>query len=543
MKKASVLFLIMVMTLGACKETEASREEAPRIVNYINFLRQNDYRIELRQRDYRTNDDVTLLYEAAREEVALAREYGIPATFLLQYDALIDPAYQKLMKEELPEGCEVGAWWEITKPHYEAIGLEWPFEQVWYPYDVKDFGIGHTPQERCKLVDAYMEKFREVFGYYPRSVGSWYIDSFTLGYMYDKYHIVASCVCKEQVGTDGYTLWGGYWNQAFYPSRLNAHMPAQTVEGQIPVPVFRMLGSDPIYQYDAGSSTNGQFVHTMEPISTKTDRDWVGYYLDSFAGEPCLDYSYVQIGQENSFTWPRIKDGLIMQLQMIDSLRNEKNLKLWTLAQTGEWFKSKYSVTPPTAVTAMRDIRGEGHRTIWYDSRFYRVNLLWAEDGFRVRDIHKFDERVRSQYMDEAATGTQLRYYTLPVMDGYHWSSETDAAGLYILLEDGTKAVFGEPEIDEGSNGRMTIRCSDRKGHPFTIILDEDSISIMSSARWSLLLSAPRSELLPFKGIDGRSVSASFQDFPYSVTVSKGSFRTCAPYGILPENGEVSIRF
>lgn len=26
-------------------------------------------------------------------------------------------------------------------------------------------------------------------------------------------------------------------------------MPAQTREGQIPVPVFRMLGSDPIYQY------------------------------------------------------------------------------------------------------------------------------------------------------------------------------------------------------------------------------------------------------------------------------------------------------
>lgn len=50
-------------------------------------------------------------------------------------------------------------------------------------------------------------------------------------------------------GDGGYTIWGGYWNQAIIPSRVNAYMPAQTEEGQIPVPIFRMLGSDPIYQY------------------------------------------------------------------------------------------------------------------------------------------------------------------------------------------------------------------------------------------------------------------------------------------------------
>ena len=36
------------------------------------------------------------------------------------------------------------------------------------------------------------------------------------------------------------------------PEPGNAYMPAQTEEGQIPVPIFRMLGSDPIYQYDDG---------------------------------------------------------------------------------------------------------------------------------------------------------------------------------------------------------------------------------------------------------------------------------------------------
>jgi hypothetical protein len=123
-----------------------------------------------------------------------------------------------------------------------------------YPWDWHanvGFSVGYTPEEREKLVDVYMKDFKNIYGYYPKSVGSWYIDAHTLKYMYKKYGIVASCNCRDQIGTDGYTLWGGYWNQAYYPSVKNAYMPAQTETNQIPVPVFRMLGCDHVPQYDA----------------------------------------------------------------------------------------------------------------------------------------------------------------------------------------------------------------------------------------------------------------------------------------------------
>jgi hypothetical protein len=105
------------------------------------------------------------------------------------------------------------------------------------------FATGYTPAEREKIIDVYMADFKEVFGYYPRSVASWFIDAQTLKYMYDKYQIVASANCKDQYGTDGYTLWGGYWNQAYYPSKINSYMPAQNAANQIPVPIFRMQRS------------------------------------------------------------------------------------------------------------------------------------------------------------------------------------------------------------------------------------------------------------------------------------------------------------
>jgi len=43
-------------------------------------------------------------------------------------------------------------------------------------------------------------------------------------------------------------------------------MPAQNEKNQLPVPVFRMLGSDPVRQYDQGVSSNGQGVITLEPV-------------------------------------------------------------------------------------------------------------------------------------------------------------------------------------------------------------------------------------------------------------------------------------
>ena len=41
----------------------------------------------------------------------------------------------------------------------------------------------YTLEEREKLVDVYMAKFKEIYGKYPKSVGSWYVDSHTLVYV------------------------------------------------------------------------------------------------------------------------------------------------------------------------------------------------------------------------------------------------------------------------------------------------------------------------------------------------------------------------
>ena len=524
------LVCFIVFCCAGCRsagEKPAESAAAPRIINIINFIRQTDYRVE--------NAD-SLLYETVCEQVKLVNKYDLPATFLLQYDALINPLYQDLLKSKLNDHSEIGAWWELTQPQIEAAGIKWRGEHSWVSHANIAFSTGYTKEERERLVDVYMAKFKEIFGTYPKSIGSWFIDAHTLGYMYDKYKIVASCNCKDQVGTDGYTLWGGYWNQAYYPSRVNAYMPAQTEEGQIPVPIFRMLGSDPIYQYDDGLGQERQGVISLEPVYEKAgmDRRWVDYFLESIVNRPCLAFNYAQAGQENSFTWSNMSKGLEMQIPILDSLRKENKIRVETLGESGAWFKECFKVTPATAVTTLTDVRGEGNKTVWFNSRYYRANLLWEKGTFRFRDIHLFDESYKSAYLEKPGDGNQFLFYTLPVVDGFMWSEGLDRAGLRIvrLDKDGDKEelTLDHPVVTEIGKDTLVVSAEDSKGHAFKITFYETRFEVVALSKeadfsWALELKAAAGKELPFTVIEDKAVNASFDGFNYVITCEKGHIR------------------
>ena len=524
---SSYIGLLLIFSLSSChlstKKDDISKTQAPRIINIINFIRQTDYRIE--------NSD-SLLYQTVEEQLKLINRYNLPATFLLQYDALIKPEYQQLLKSQLNQQSEIGGWFEITQPQVEDAGLEWRGEHSWVSHANIAFSTGYTKDEREKLVDVYMEKFKEIFGEYPKSMGSWYIDAHTLNYMYEKYGIIASCNCKDQIGTDGYTLWGGYWNQAYYPSKLNGYMPAQNQGQQIPVPVFRMLGSDPIYQYDDGLGNDRQGVISLEPVYTQAgkNRAWVHYFFNAIVDQPCLAFNYAQAGQENSFTWDAMKDGLEMQIPIIDSLQRTQKIQVLTLAETGKWFKEKFSTTPATAVTVLNDIRNENNKTVWFNSRYYRANLLWKNQDFSFRDFHLFDERFKSQYVDKPGESSQFFFYTLPMVDGYMWSTPEDRAGMQIVQHSasGEKKIvrLNPPTITEPDTKTLVVTCTDVENHSFKMTFTESDFEITCDTndkdfRWSLDLHTASSEL-PFKEIEGQNIMAEFQGFKYVIRCLDG---------------------
>lgn len=508
----------------AASDDEAGAKAAPRIVNIVNFIRGVEPR-----------GPVDLL-EPVRQQIRLAHEHKLPSTFLIQYDALVMPAFTDLLKKELGPDDELGAWLEVVQPQVEAAGLKWRGRYPWDWHTDVGFTIGYPPTERRKLMDVYMEQFKSVFGRLPRSVGCWVIDAPTLNYLSDQYGIVAACICKDQLGTDGYSLWGGYWNQAYYPSRRNAYMPAQTAAEQLRVPVFRMLGSDPIYQYDTGLGQSAQGVISLEPVYGHAGGNpaWVRWFFDANFRAPCLAFAYAQAGQENSFGWPAMSKGLTDQYQLLVERQRDEGLRVETLETSGKWFRETFEVTPATAVVALKDWRNEGRRAVWYESRFYRVNVLWTGTTWHIRDLHLFNEQYAERYLNEVVNTHHCTYDTLPVVDGFNWS---DAGGtiaglrfVRIKADGATQEIeCGEPVVAEAGNDALLVTIPIKSGgtaglrfEPRNIRFDVNGAE--APRDWALALTWDEHKSTTIVRAEAQAMQFRHNSFDYAIKLDGATF-------------------
>jgi hypothetical protein len=544
-----LLSVSILCTFNASAQNLLSKNNppAPKIVNIVNFIRL------LEPRDTAVTQDV--LYQTVVKQVDIMKKYKLGGTFLLQYDALMDSRYQQLLKDLPKDSFEIGGWWELPQPLVEKAGLKWRGRYPWDWHADVGFATGYTPAERIKLIDVYMDDFKKVFGYYPRSVASWFIDAVSLNYMYEKYHIVASANCKDQYGTDGYTLWGGYWNQAYYPSKINSYMPAQNEKNQIPVPIFRMLGSDPIRQYDNGLGTDRQGVVTLEPVYQfgGGDSAWVNWFFTSFTNDSSLGFNYTQAGQENSFTWDAMAKGFELQMPLIARLRDENKVRVETLEASGRWFRKNYKVTPVTSFSVNKDIDGSDLKTVWYESRFYRINILWEKENLRIRDIHLFNENLPSVYETQVATSNECSFFTLPFVDGYIWSKPDQIAGLRLRANiDGKELDLkgDNPTFIKTGNSTMRITWPLKPiNGTFEIDLSEQQIQMKlvstEKIKWFFDLNTAGKTVLPFNAISSEKVDCSFEGMKYVIRAGKGSFSkpgNAAVFRITPDSNTITLK-
>lgn len=423
----------------------------PVIVNIINFIRAFEPR------------DPVDLYGTTVRQAGVLRRLNLKGTWLLQYDALLEDRYVDLCRQLEAEGHEVGGWYEIVEPLTRAVGLPWRGRWAWDWHGHCGYPMGYAPADRLRLADEFCRLFAERFGRTPRSVGSWLIDAVTLAHLHDRHGLLVSCNCKDQWGTDGMTLWGGYWGQAYYPSRQNGFMPAQTAAGQIPVPVFRMLGSDPIHQYDHWSSDGArqhQGVISLEPVYKEDggggDPRWVRWFFEMLQGES-LEFAYVQVGQENAFGWPQLGDGYTDQCELLAQHRDQ--LRIERLEDTGRWFRQRYPVTPATAVTALTDWRGTGRQSVWFDSRYYRANVFVDERGVCLRDLCLFDQGYAERYLNNTCTGASYTYDTLPVICGAGGATDLPVPRRWRPIRRGVP--FAGPLQVEKVEGKLVCRAGE----------------------------------------------------------------------------------
>ena len=107
------------------------------ILNIINFIRAIEPR----------DASIDLLY-TTRKQIELMEKYRFSGTFLIQYDALLLPEYQDLLKSLDPERYEIGIWYEVVQPLTEACGIEWHGRYPWDWHCHCGFPIGYDIPQR-----------------------------------------------------------------------------------------------------------------------------------------------------------------------------------------------------------------------------------------------------------------------------------------------------------------------------------------------------------------------------------------------------------
>ena len=143
-------------------------EKSCTIVNIYNFIRMSHQEPSVfLQADFDT----------IARQIRLLKQYGLPSTYALKYDALMDPRYQQLLRSETGPADEIAAWWEITEPLCRRAGVPFPDPKT-DEFDERvdsAYSVGYDPDQRRALVDAYMQDFAAVFGRYPRTIGAWVV--------------------------------------------------------------------------------------------------------------------------------------------------------------------------------------------------------------------------------------------------------------------------------------------------------------------------------------------------------------------------------
>ena len=526
------------------------------IVNIVNFVR------AVEPREGRNID----LEKPIIEQTRIMRELGLRGTFLLQYDALISPNFRNLLAD-YTDICEIGLWFEIVQPLVEDIGEEWHGRYPWDWYNDVGFLIGYEPEVRIRLIDKAMNKFKELYGYYPKSVGSWHIDSVSMRHLAEKYNIDACCICRDQVGTDGYTMQGGYYNQAYYPSINNMFCPAKTLENQINMPVFRMLGSDPVYNYDSHIITYGleRNTATLEAGQLGRNPAWCDWFFKEIFNGNGLSFGYTQAGQENSFGWKVMGPGIEYQFPKIAELQKDSKVEVMTLGESGRYYKERFKTTPASAIATNDAWLHPNMRSIWYCSKHYRTNIFVDNDGVaKIRDIYVFDEQYPEHYLTKRCDTHACEFRNLPVMDGCVYSNvkEGIVAGVY-LTKNGEVIKWDSVKYDEPQENTSTVVLS--LGSEFAkFTMTEQKIAIETNIDGFAL--SPKYDKQRVLGtedfadqyanhnngktnisfvtkaeiIDNR-IDFTFDGFDYSVTAEKGEIKD--DFSVTPQNDEIVLKF
>ncbi len=426
MKKLIFLLLCLLSTFIA----PVAFAQGNSFVSIVNPVRGDDF-WDLKDQKIET---------AVLGQIEILNNFTLPATWLIRFDALDEGRVIRELKNRYQD--EKGLFLEVTPTWAEAAEVKYRKSSSWHAAG-SAFLTGYERDEREKLIDKSFERFEKVFGYFPKSVGAWWIDSYSLDYMQNKYGITSGLIVADQYTTDNYQIWGQYFSTPYYPDKKNALHPAQSEENKIPVVLSQWAARDPVNGYGNGVFESTFSVQPNDYIDYhELDTNYFSKLVNLYTNQGINQFGAIVVGLENTYDWNKYQNEYKNQISFLKQ-RNQKGLlSVVTLGDFADWYQKTFPQVSPEHVIVADDPLGLNKKVVWFMNPYYRVGWFYNNDGSVIRDIRQYVEGEEEICFQKSCSEVNFATFATRVLDEVTY-------GHKLLIDEGEISDFKASRIEE----------------------------------------------------------------------------------------------
>lgn len=339
----------------------------------------------------------------------LAHENGLKVTIHMTYAALFNKEAVQIAKNDHEVyGDEIAL---------SLLGL--PCEEFREKYKTKDFCIWmFSMEDKKRIVDDVFGKFHDIFGFYPESTGSYYMDADLTNYIKETYPSVkcAIATCWEEgpkayhtCNNSWYTLFdGGPW-APWIPSKQNTHAPAADASEDSGIVAIPHLSRDLLACYDGNGSNFGTHPQNVLRGMIYDSETWEYPYLynliDQYRAQEKYNNGYaynmmfVGPGWMNKMgRWEAPYELLLKSYS--DGCRYYGNLKKqgklidMTMSEFADYYRKKKTYTEPECALWRDILYGSDKQLFWYTDPYMRAGVSMDQGG-AIFDLRPYAAKLR----------------------------------------------------------------------------------------------------------------------------------------------------
>lgn len=338
----------------------------------------------------------------------IAHENGLKTTIQMTYASLFNQEAIDLARQDHEQyGDEIA----LT-----LLGL--PCEEFRKKYKTKDFCIWMFSMEDKKaIVDDVFGKFHDIFGFYPESTGSYYMDADLTNYIKEQYPSVKCAVatCWEEgpkayhtCNNSWYTLMdGGPW-APWIPSKQNTHAPAANEAEDSGIVAIPHLSRDLIACYDGNGSNFGTHPQNVLRGMIYDSKTWdfpylynlVDQYRDLARYNDGYAYNMMFVGpgwMNKMGRWEAPYELLLKSYEdgcrYYGELKKKGELIDMTMSEFADYYRAHKTYTEPECAPWRDILYGSDKQLFWYTDPFMRV-CVNMDQGGAIVDLRPYAAKL-----------------------------------------------------------------------------------------------------------------------------------------------------